>query len=403
MLNPLDAETLILDQTPAPQGHRNCQTLPLAGAIGRITAQAITSGLDFPHWDNSAMDGYAVRYAEARAGAVLNVTLTIPAGQAPTGKLGPNEAARIFTGSMLPAGADTIVMQEHTEARDGQVKIVIAPETQGMFVRSQGSYCRSGDEILGAGVRIGAAELALLAAAQVGEVAVWPVPRVGVFSTGNELVGVEAILQPGQIVDANRMALVGLLQQMGLQVMDFGVVPDQRDRLRETIRGAIISCDIVISSGGVSVGDYDYVEELLGELGGQVLVRSVAVKPGKPLTVAKFDPCLYFGLPGNPVSALVTFWRFVRPALLKRSGLRADWHLPRVWGTTSGGLGGDRRRETYLWGHHVWTEQGLVFTAAGGSHSSGNLINLAGTTALGILPAGMDLGAGDRLEVLVLG
>jgi molybdopterin molybdotransferase len=402
MLKPLDAETLILDHTPTPQGDRNLQTLTLSGAIGRITAQAVTSQLDFPHWDNSAMDGYAVQYGDAIAGAVLNVTLEIPAGRAPEGALGPNQAARIFTGAMLPEGADTIVMQEHTERLDGQVKIVTAPETQGMFVRSQGSYCRQGDQILGSGVRLGGAELAVLAAAQVAEVAVWQAPRVGVFSTGDELVGVDAMLQPGQIVDSNRIALVGILQQMGLQVMDFGVVPDQLDRLRETIKGAIVSCDIVISSGGVSVGDYDYVEGLLGELGGEVLVRSVAVKPGKPLTVAKFDQCLYFGLPGNPVSALVTFWRFVRPALLKRSGLQANLHLPRVWGNTTAGLKGDRQRETYLWGQHVWTEQGLVFTPAGGSHSSGNLINLAGTTALGIVPVGMDLGEGDRLEVLVL-
>ncbi len=404
MLQPPDADQLILAHTPAPQGDREVQTLPLVQAIGRITARAITSGLDFPHWDNSAMDGYAVRHGDAIAGAVLTVTLEIPAGTPPQGTLGENQAARIFTGAMVPLGADTIVMQEHTELlAGGQVKILIPPETQGMFMRSQGSYCRQGDRLLDGGIRIGGTELAVLAAAQVGEVAVWQAPRVGVFSTGDELVGVDAILQPGQIVDSNRLALVGILQQMGLQVMDFGVAPDQRDRLRETMKVAIATCDIVISSGGVSVGDYDYVEGLLTELGGEILVRSVAVKPGKPLTVAKFDTCLYFGLPGNPVSALVTFWRFVRPALLKRAGLRSDWHLPRVWGETSVGLKGDPRRETYLWGQHVWTEQGLVFSPAGGSYSSGNLINLAGTTALGIIPAGQDLGMGDRLEVMVLG
>jgi molybdopterin molybdotransferase len=403
MLQPQDADRLILTATPGPKADRDVAHIPLARAMGRITAQPITSQLDFPHWDNSAMDGYAVRCVDAIADATLEVALEIPAGKAPEGTLGPNQAARIFTGAMLPEGADTIVMQEHTERLEGQVKILTAPETQGMFVRSQGSYCRQGDQILGSGVRLGGAELAVLAAAQVAEVAVWQAPRVGVFSTGDELVGVDAILQPGQIVDSNRIGLVGILQQMGLQVMDFGVVPDQLDRLRETMKGAIASCDIVISSGGVSVGDYDYVEGLLGELGGEVLVRSVAVKPGKPLTVAKFDQCLYFGLPGNPVSALVTFWRFVRPALLKRSGLQANLHLPRVWGTTTVGLKGDRHRETYLWGQHVWTQQGLVFTPAGGSHSSGNLINLAGTTAFGIVPVGKDLGEGDRLEVLVLG
>jgi molybdopterin molybdotransferase len=213
---------------------------------------------------------------------------------------------------------------------------------------------------------------------------------------------VEAVLKPGQIVDSNRMALVGILRQMGMEVVDFGVVPDRRDRLEITMAEAIGSCDVVISSGGVSVGDYDYVEQLLGSLGGEILVRSVAVKPGKPLTVAKFDSCLYFGLPGNPVSALVTFWRFVRPALFKRAGLVHGWHLPRVLGQTAVALKGDRSRETYLWGKADWRETGLVFTPAGGSHSSGNLINLAGTTALGIIPPGNNFQEGDRLEILVL-
>jgi molybdopterin molybdotransferase len=399
-----DADRLILTATPGPNADRDVSYIPLARAIGRITAHPVTSQLDFPHWDNSAMDGYAVRCEDAIADAVLEITLEIPAGKAPEGALGPSQAARIFTGAMVPEGADTIVMQEHTERLgDGQVRIVTPPESPGMFVRSQGSFCHRGDEVLGSGVRLGGAELAVLAAGQVAEVAVWRAPKVAVFSTGDELVGVDAMLKPGQIVDSNRIALVGILQQMGLTVVDFGVVPDQLDRLSKTIKAAVDTCDIVISSGGVSVGDYDYVEKLLGDLGGEILVRSVAVKPGKPLTVAKFGQSLYFGLPGNPVSALVTFWRFVRPALLKRSGLRTDWHLPRVWGTTAMGLRGDRQRETYLWGQHVWTEQGLVFTPAGGSHSSGNLINLAGTTALGIIPVGQDLGEGDRLEVLVLG
>jgi molybdopterin molybdotransferase len=403
MLQPQDADRLILTATPGPNPDRDVCYIPLARAIGRITAQPITSQLDFPHWDNSAMDGYAVRYIDAIADATLAITEEIPAGQAPKGVLGPNQAARIFTGAMLPEGADTIVMQEHTERLgEGQVRIVTPPDSRGMFVRSQGSFCHREDQVLGSGARLGGAELAVLAAAQVAEVAVWQAPKVAVFSTGDELVGVDAILKPGQIVDSNRIALVGILQQMGITVVDFGVVPDQRDRLHKTMKAAIDTCDIVISSGGVSVGDYDYVENLLGDMGGEILVRSVAVKPGKPLTVAKFDQSLYFGLPGNPVSALVTFWRFVRPALLKRSGLGQDWHLPRVWGETSVNLRSDRRRETYLWGQGVWTEQGLVFTPAGGSHSSGNLINLAGTKALGILPAGKDLGEGDQLEVLVL-
>jgi molybdopterin molybdotransferase len=219
-------------------------------------------------------------------------------------------------------------------------------------------------------------------------------------------VGIESPLQPGQIVDSNRMALAGILQQMDMVVVDFGIVADDADRLEATMQSALDQCDIVISSGGVSVGDYDYVEGLLTQLGGEILVQSVAVKPGKPLTVAKFGNAaqakLYFGLPGNPVSALVTFWRFVRPALLKRSGLNKPWHLPRISGMATTKLGGDRRRETYVWGKINWAESGPQFTPAGGSHSSGNLINLAMNNGLAIVPAGEVRHQGDQVAIMLL-
>jgi molybdopterin molybdotransferase len=405
MLHPTEAESLILAATSRLDLALDSQPLALAAAIDRILAQGVTSPLDFPHWDNSAMDGYAVRYADLMESQTLTVTMEIRAGVGPSQGIGTGEAARIFTGAMLPLGADTIVMQEETTLEGNRVTMGKPPEL-GQFVRSCGAFCQAGDALIPAGTKLGGAELAVLAAAQVGTVKVWRRLRVGLFSTGDELVGIESPLQPGQIVDSNRMALAGILQQMGMVVVDFGIVADDADRLEATMQSALDQCDIVISSGGVSVGDYDYVEGLLTQLGGEILVQSVAVKPGKPLTVAKFwnaaQAKLYFGLPGNPVSALVTFWRFVRPALLKQSGLNQPWHLPRISGTATAKLGGDRRRETYVWGKINWAESGPQFTPAGGSHSSGNLINLAMNNGLAIVPAGEVRDQGDQVAIMML-
>ncbi len=405
MLHPTQADSLILTATPLPNPALDAQDLALAAAIDRILAQPVTSSLDFPHWDNSAMDGYAVRHGDLAQDNTLTVVMEIPAGVAPSQPIRVGEAARIFTGAMLPVGSDTIVMQEETSLEGNRVTMLKMPEL-GQFVRFRGAFCRAGDALIPAGTKLGGAEIAVLAAAQAGTVSLWRPLQVGLFSTGDELVGIDAPLQPGQIVDSNRMALTGILQQMGMVVVDFGIVADDADRLEATMASALDQCDIVISSGGVSVGDYDYVEGLLTKLGGEILVQSVAVKPGKPLTVAKFgqeaNTKLYFGLPGNPVSALVTFWRFVRPALLKRSGLTQPWHLPRISGITTTKLGGDRRRETYVWGKIDWAESGPRFTPAGGSHSSGNLINLAMNNGLAIVPVGEIKDPGAVVAIMLL-
>jgi molybdopterin molybdotransferase len=380
----------------------------LTGAIGRILARSIVSPLDFPHWDNSAMDGYAVRYDDLQPDqpTTLNLVEEIPAGSMPTKRLRSGEAARILTGSMMPEGADTVVMQEWTErSPDGKtVTIHQMPPESGHFVRHQGSFYRSGEPLLRSGLAIGGPEIAVLAAAQCLQVPVFRRLRVGVLSTGDELVMPDQPLKPGQIVDSNQIALLALLTQSGFEAVGLGSVRDDRATLKRAMQEAIDRCDVVISSGGVSVGDYDYVEELLGELGGEIWVRSIAVKPGKPLTFATFpQKKLYFGLPGNPVSALVTFWRFVLPALRKRSGQATPWTPRFVTATVMQRLKSDGKRESYLWGTIAGTAEQLEFSPAAGSGSSGNLVNLAGSNALAILPVGQpEVGVGDRITVMMI-
>ena len=405
----VDAAMEIILNAAEPLG-LEVEQAPLHKAIGGLLAQSVESRLDFPHWDNSAMDGYAVRYedvADARQDnfVELEVITEIPAGSVPKGSIRSGQAARILTGSMLPEGADTVVMQEWTSRSGDRLQINQAPPQLGHFVRHQGSFYRSGQPLLRSGLRIGGPEIAVLAAAQCLSVPMFKRLRVGILSTGDELVLPDQVLQPGQIVDSNQIALLALLSQAGFDAIALGSVKDDRASLKQAMTDAIDRCDVVISSGGVSVGDYDYVEELLDELGGEILIRSIAIKPGKPLTFATFpEGKLYFGLPGNPVSALVTFWRFVLPGLRKRSGQTSPWSPLVITATTHQPLKSDGKRETYLWGTILGSGDDLQFCPAMGSGSSGNLVNLAGSTGLAIIPVGQTLvNAGDRISVMLVG
>jgi molybdopterin molybdotransferase len=386
------------------------ESIDLMLATGRVLATEISSQLDFPHWDNSAMDGYAVKFADVRSSTpkhpiTLEVVEEIPAGYQPKQEIQSGEAARIFTGAIVPQGADTIVMQEHTQvAQKKFVKIQIAP-TAKAFIRYRGEYARIGDPLLAVGTVLNPPEIAILAATGCSQVTVYRRPRVAILSTGDELVAPTTNLQPGQIVDSNQYAIAAFVHQAGGVPICLGIVPDDRAKLTAAMSEAISSADVVISTGGVSVGDYDYVEQILAELGGDIQIRSVAIKPGKPLTVAKFPTCIYFGLPGNPVSALVSCWRFVQPAIDKLAGIPAAQCSPKwLTAVTVQNLTADGQRESYLWGRVELIGGEYRFTLASGGHSSGNLINLAGTNALGMIPVGVNLiSAGAKVQVLALG
>lgn len=394
MLSVNEAEATIL---ALAKSLTTTERLPLTAVVDRVLARTVQSAVEFPYWDNSAMDGYAVRAADVcTAPVTLQIIAEIPAGTCPQKTVTAGQAARIFTGAMLPTGADTIVIQENTERTGDRVTILTAPQPQD-FVRHRGSFAQVGDQLIGAGQRLGPAEVAILATVQTSSVEVYRRPRVVIFSTGNELIPPDGRLQPGQIVDSNQYALAAFVAQQGAEALLLGIVPDRPDDLKSAIAQAIQQADMVLSTGGVSVGEYDYVEQILAELGGEIHLRSVAVKPGKPLTVATFGDCLYFGIPGNPVSALVSCWRFVRLALQKQSGLTGPWRVPMTTARSRDRLTAGGKRETYLWGQLNAGE----FQLSGGSHSSGNLINLAGTNALAIVPVGTtEIPAGATVQVM---
>jgi len=403
-----DTANIIFNLVPKLDSQQDTEIVDLWAANGRILATPVNSTLDFPHWDNSAMDGYAVRYEDvhnsnAEQPVSLEVVAEIPAGYQPKFTLQPGQAARIFTGAVMPSGGDTVVMQEKTRQENNRVFILTTPKP-GEFVRLKAAYYQAGTQLLPANTQLNAAEIAILAASQCPQVKVYRRPRVAIFSTGDELVTLDQPLQPGQIVDSNQYALAALVKQNGAEPILFGIVKDNPTALGETISKAIANADIVISSGGVSVGDYDYVDQILASLGAKIHIRSVEMRPGKPLTVATFPtpPApIYLGLPGNPAAVLVTFWRFVQPVIRKLGGLAKGWEPVFVKVRSHDELHSDGKRETYIWGSLHLVDGLYEFHEAGGSHSSGNLINLAQTNALAVLPLGETFISSGK-DVLVL-
>ncbi|MEH2303496.1 MAG: gephyrin-like molybdotransferase Glp [Nostoc sp.] len=413
MLPVSDAQAIILNLVQPLDHQRDTEVVDLLAADSRILATPVTSPLDFPHWDNSAMDGYAVRYQDvqhsnAEQPAVLEIVENIPAGYQPKSTIQLGQAARIFTGAVIPAGADTIVIQENTRREENRVFILAAPKPQ-EFVRYKASFYQAGTQLLPAGIKLNAPEIAVLAAAQCPQLSVYRRPRVAIFSTGDELMTVEKQLQPGQIVDSNQYTLTALVKESGAEPLILGIVKDDPVALEKVIAHAVAIADIVLSSGGVSVGDYDYVDKILDSLGAKIHIQAVEMRPGKPLTVATFPSrdainrvsALYFGLPGNPGSVLATFWRFVLPAIKKLSGITEGWEPVFLKVRSHDELRSDGKRETYLWGKLHLIDGVYEFHKAGGSNSSGNLINLAQTNALAVLPMGKTL-ISPQEEVQVL-
>ncbi len=405
MLSVTQAESIILELI---QPLTDQETVDLLTAGKRILATDVTCDRNFPYWDNSAMDGYAVRFEDLKhcspeTPTTLEVVTEIPAGTAPQKSINPGQAARLFTGSMMPSGSDTVVMQENTQRQGNQLHILQKPKPQA-FVRHQGDYYQAGDPLLAPGTVLSAPEIAVLATAQWTQIPVYRRPVVAILSTGSELVAPDQTLQPGQIVDSNRYALAALVQQTGATAKLIETVGDQPEEVKAAIKQAL-EADLVISSGGVSVGDYDFVDQTLAELGATIHIRAVAVKPGKPLTVASMGnhqhSVVYFGLPGNPVSALVSFWRFVQPALRKLSGQTQRWGPTFVEALSKQDLHISGQRETYLWGQLNLVNGRYEFSLAGGSHSSGNLMNLSQTNGLAVLTLEKSsIKAGEPVQVM---
>jgi molybdopterin molybdotransferase len=398
-----EAERILLESTPPAL---SSEWVSLSAAHQRILAEEVISPAYFPAGDTSSMDGYAVQYEDVKnltSSVALSIIETIPAGSLPSFSLRPGQATRLFTGSLLPDGADTILLQEYTERLSENTVRILPQATEGYYpgryIRRRGSFCQTGDSLMQPGLKLGGSEIAVLAALQRSSILVYRQPRVALISTGHELVRIDQTLHPGQLVDSNQHGLRALVAMAGGVPLALGIVQDNLEQIRAVFEEALSLADVVISSGGVSVGDYDLVERALDALGGEIRIRQVAIKPGKPLTFATFPGSrLFLGLPGNPVSALVTFWRFAYPVLTKLQG--HEDHLLRVSATTEKALSSDGKRETYIWGK--WDPETTLFQPQT-DQTSGNLIQLAGCNALAILPMGcQSLSAGGSVEVMLI-
>jgi len=315
------------------------ENIPTLEANGRVLARAVVSGMNVPGHDNTQMDGYAVRAADCASGdATLTVTQRIPAGHVGNPLL-PGCAARIFTGALIPEGADAVVMQEQCEAKEALVTIKHTPKV-GEWIRRTGEDISVGSVILAAGTRLRSQELGLAASIGMAELAVRRKLRVAVFFTGDELAMPGEPLAPGAIYNSNRFTLRALLENLGCEVRDFGIVPDSLEATRNVLRQAADGNDLIITSGGVSVGEEDHIKPAV-EAEGKLNMWQIAVKPGKPLAFGEVGQAFFLGLPGNPVSSFVTFLLFVRPFLLRLQGaevpaqprgmqLRADFAWPKA-------------------------------------------------------------------------
>ena len=300
------------------------ERVPVRSALGRVLATDVTSPIAVPGHDNSAMDGYAVRFSDLKPDAetLLKRVGESFAGKPWPGAIGAGECVRIFTGGVMPPGADSVVMQERTREDPRGVHIAAgALGKAGTNRRFAGEDLKAGQLVFRAGQRINPAELGMIASLGLGEVGVYRKLRVAFFSTGDELKSIGTTLAPGEIYDSNRYTLHGMLTRQGCEVLDMGVVEDEPHKVEAAFSAASQAADVVITSGGVSVGEADYVKQLLDKLG-EVLFWKIAMKPGRPLAYGKLGGAHFFGLPGNPVAVMVTFYQFVRDALRVLEGER---------------------------------------------------------------------------------
>ena len=318
MISVQDAQAHILAQVThaAPP-----EVLAVTAARGRVLAEDVRAAFDVPPTANSAVDGYAVRSADIPSSGrrVLIVVGDLPAGAVFDGTIGPGEALRIMTGAPMPAGADTVYPQELVERSGASVSVPAGPA--GVNVRHRGEDVRAGAVVLAEGTVLRPQELGVAASVGLPQLLVRQKPRVAILSTGDEVAEPGELRKPGQIFDSNRFSLYGLVEAAGGQPTDHGIVPDLYDVLHARLRAAASTADIVLTSGGVSVGDYDLVKAVLQDAGG-IDFWQVAMQPGRPLAVGRIGAAHFFGLPGNPVASMLTFHLFVRPALWKLAGRR---------------------------------------------------------------------------------
>ena len=392
-----EAVRLVLENT-----HRlPAENVPLVEARGLALAKDVRARFDSPPFDNSAVDGYAVRSADAEAGRSFKVVDEAPAGRPAARSVGEGEAVKIFTGGVIPEGADAVVMVENTSGwgEEFELKKAASP---GQNVRGSGEDVREGDVILSAGTEVGPPEIALAATQGYGALPVYRRPEVVVLSTGTELVEPgERALEPGEIYDSNSFALIAQAEEIGARARRITAASDDAEVLRNAVREALETADVVVTSGGVSVGEKDLVKATMLDLGVEQVFWGVKFKPGKPLFFGVREDARVFGLPGNPVSAMVCFELFVRPALVKMMG-REDRGRPRVKVYFE-----DDVRNTFGRMHAMRvslekTEKGWLARSVG-AQGSGLVSSLTKADALALIgPESEGVRAGEPVEAIVL-
>jgi molybdopterin molybdotransferase len=368
-------------------------------AGGRVLTRALAATVDVPAADVSAMDGYAVA-GEVSTAEPLPVSGTVAAGDPPGFALLPGTAARIMTGAPIPAGADRVIPVEKTDGGRERVTFESAGKP-GEHVRRRGEILKTGDPLLPAGSRLTPGALALLATHGHGEVPVHRAPSVAVLTTGDEVVPPEAVPAPGQLRDSHTDFLLAAGATLGLRFAPLGIAPDQVGPLRDLIREGL-RADVLLLCGGVSMGEFDFVEGVLADLGCEKVFDAVAVQPGKPLVFAVHPGGLVFGLPGNPASVMVSFWLFVRPALRRLLGFEESWWSPALPGTLAAPLPGTGPRDRFL-PAAIETRGGEILVTPFPPKGSHDLAAFAQGTALVRVRAGSGPAeGGERCEVLVV-
>lgn len=396
------AREFVLDRCEA----RKPTQVPIADALGLVTASEIISAEAIPQFANTAMDGFAVRSVDvADAPCELRVVETIPAGHAPQVTVGPGEASRIMTGATIPPGADAVVMVERTSianhpSGNGEVVRIEVSVPSGNHVRPIGDDLHAGAHVFGPGTELTAGHLGVLCSLGLTEVEVFPRLRVGVLSTGDELVDDGSPLRPGQIRDSNRRTLLALAQRADVTCVDLGLARDDPDVIETAITAGVQTCDAIVTSGGVSMGDFDYVKAVLERIGDMRWMQ-VAIKPAKPLAFGTVGDAPIFGLPGNPVSSMVSFELFARPGLRSMMG-HPDPIRPAVVATAAEDLPRRVDGKTHFMRVLATPKGGGIEVRSAGGQGSHMLWAMAKANALAVVPDGDGVRAGDPVDVLLL-
>jgi molybdopterin molybdotransferase len=403
MISITDARKFVFDHVPVLAAVE----VPVVEALGCVLAEEVTAAEDVPPFENTAVDGYAVRAADtatatASSPVELDVVDEIPAGKAPSIPVGPGQAIRIMTGAPTPPGADAIVMVEDTERLDDGARVrVLRSVNVGDAYRPAGDDIRAGEFVFGAGTEVRPGVLGVLASVNRRRVRVIPRARVAVLSTGDELIDDGSPLAPGQIRESNRTMLVGAVTQAGCDAVDYGVVRDDEAALEVVLRRAASECDAIVTSGGVSMGDYDVVKAVLSRIA-EMTWMQIAIKPAKPFAFGLLDGTPVFGLPGNPVSSLVSFELLARPALRTMMG-HTSVDRVRVLAVADDGL---KRRPDgkvhYQRVHGAFGADGRFHVRTTGAQGSHQLASTAAANALAEVLEGDGIAPGGNVEVLIL-